>query len=114
MQSLLNPHGPAAAEIANLAWLLFAGGGAILALVVVLGLRAVFAPRPWLAKPWFVVAGGVVFPVAVLSALLVYTVRPMRAMGGADALPALEIEVTGLSAIRLRGGSRCARGAGRG
>ena len=95
MQSLLNPHGPAAAEIAHLAWLLFAGGGAILALVVVLAVQAVFAPRPWLAKPWFIVAGGVVFPVVVLSALLVYTVRPMRAMGGVDASPpALEIEVT--------------------
>jgi cytochrome c oxidase subunit 2 len=95
MQSLLNPHGPAAAEIATLAWLLFVGGGAILALVVVLGLQAVFAPRPWLAKRWFVVAGGVVFPVTVLCALLVYTVRPMRAMDYADARPpALEIEVT--------------------
>lgn len=95
MQSLLNPLGPAAGEIASLAWLLFAGGGAILALVVLLALQAVFAPRAWLARPWFVVAGGVVLPVAVLSALLVYTVRPMRAMGGADARPAaLEIEVT--------------------
>lgn len=94
MQSLLNPHGPAASEIAHLAWLLFAGGGAILALVVVLSLQAVLAPQPWLARPWVVVAGGVVLPVAVLSALLVYTVRPMRAMGGIDTLPALEIEVT--------------------
>ena len=95
VQSLLNPLGPAAVEIANLAWLLFIGGGVILALVVVLALQAVFAPRPWLARPWFVVAGGVVVPVAVLSALLVYTVQPMRAMGGADARPAaLEIEVT--------------------
>jgi cytochrome c oxidase subunit 2 len=95
VQSLLNPHGPAAAEIADLAWLLFVGGGAILVLIVVLALQAVLAPRAWLASPWIVVAGGVVFPVAVLSALLVFTVRPMRAMGGADARPpALEIEVT--------------------
>jgi cytochrome c oxidase subunit 2 len=95
VQSLLNPHGTAAAEIASLAWLLFVGGGAILALIVALTLQAVFAPRRWLAKAWFVVAGGVVFPVAVLSVLLVYTARSMRAIDHADAqTPGLEIEVT--------------------
>jgi len=63
--------------------------------IVALTLQAVFAPRRWLAKAWFVVAGGVVFPVAVLSVLLVYTARSMRAMDHADAqTPGLEIEVT--------------------
>lgn len=91
MQSVLNPQGPAAAGIAQLAWVLFIGGGAIFLLVLALTVQAILAPRAWLASKALVVAGGIVFPVVALSALLVYTTA---GMGGADARPAaLQIEV---------------------
>lgn len=75
MQSILSPHGPAAATIADMAWVLFAGGGAILILVLALTAYAVSADpsrRAWLAREWFVVAAGIAFPVVTLSALLLY------------------------------------------
>ena len=92
MQSTLSPHGPAAAEIAELSWVLFAGGGAILLLVVaaaVLALRG----RAWMAGEKFVIAAGVAFPIVVLSALLLYVyVIGERLHGAASAQ--LRIEVT--------------------
>ena len=97
MQSILSPHGPAASAIAEMAWVLFAGGAAIL--VLVLGLTAyALSARPdrrtWLARERFVMLAGIAFPVATLSALLLYIF-----VGGehlqAAAEPAVRIEVTG-------------------
>lgn len=62
------------------------GGGAIFLMVLMLGVQAIVAPRPWLASKALIVAGGIVFPVLALSALLVYTFRATTAMSGADAL----------------------------
>ena len=73
LQSALDPHGPEAAGIAEIAWVMTAGATAILLLVAVLAVLALRSPRPWLASPRFVVAGGVIFPLVVLSALLTYT-----------------------------------------
>jgi cytochrome c oxidase subunit II len=75
MQSMLSPHGPAASEIAELSWVLFAGGGAILVLVIaaiVYALGAGPQRRAWLARERFVIWAGVGFPVLTLSALLLY------------------------------------------
>jgi cytochrome c oxidase subunit II len=75
MQSTLSPHGPAASEIAGLAWVLFAGGGAILLLVLAATSWAIWAKparRGWLARGGFVAAAGIGFPVVALSALLVH------------------------------------------
>jgi cytochrome c oxidase subunit 2 len=97
MQSILTPHGPAATVIAEMAWVLFAGGGAIL--VLVLGLTAyALSARPdrraWLAHQGFVVAAGIAFPVVTLSALLLYV---FVAGGRLEAAvePAVRIEVVG-------------------
>jgi cytochrome c oxidase subunit 2 len=76
--------------VADIAWVMFAGGGAIFLLVVILGAHALVAPRRWLASESFVVAGGIVFPVVVLSVLLAYVVSPV-----AQAEPELRIEVVG-------------------
>ncbi|MDQ3025891.1 MAG: cytochrome c oxidase subunit II [Pseudomonadota bacterium] len=75
-QSVLDPQGPVAAAIAEIAWVLFAGGAVIFVLVMALTAWALFAPPPrraWLARRGFVVAGGIIFPVLVLATLLVYT-----------------------------------------
>jgi cytochrome c oxidase subunit 2 len=75
---------------------LFAGGAAIFLLVMALAGWALFGPphrRAWLARRSFVIAGGIAFPVAVLSALLVYSFLSTGPAG--DAEGALKIEVVG-------------------
>jgi cytochrome c oxidase subunit 2 len=93
MQSTLSPRGPTATEIAELSWVLFAGGGAILLLVV---LAIVFAAqgRTWLSGEKFVVAAGVAFPVVVLSALLLY-VHVIGERLHAEPAPEVRVEITG-------------------
>jgi cytochrome c oxidase subunit 2 len=93
IQSALAPHGPEAAGIAEIAWLLFGGGAALFALVIALAAYAVIRPRRWLARPELVVAGGIALPVVVLSALLLYTlyVSPRPTAGPVE----LRIEVVG-------------------
>jgi cytochrome c oxidase subunit 2 len=93
LQSALAPHGPEAASIAFLAWVLAAGAVAVLALVTALVVLALRSPRPWLARPAAIVAGGIALPGVVLLALLVYaSVAVPRTHAPAAAL---RIEVTG-------------------
>lgn len=69
--STLDPAGPAAGAVQLLWWIMLAGAAAIFALV--LGLLALaFFRRPAAASPraW-AVGGGIVFPMVVLTALLV-------------------------------------------
>ena len=97
IQSALHPHGPHAEAVNTLSWLLFYGAAAILVLVIVLAAYAIFAPperRAWASSLRFVIGGGIVFPVVLLSALLVYTFS----IGRSIATPppaALRIEVIG-------------------
>ena len=95
MQSALNPAGPTAALIAELAWVLFAGGALIFAGVMALAAYAVFSDkRSKLSPRALIVGGGIAFPVLVLSALLVYSlVRMSTLQAGGE--PALRIEVIG-------------------
>jgi cytochrome c oxidase subunit 2 len=83
IQSTLDPHGPEAAGIADITWVLLAGSAAIFALVLALTALALLAPRPWLAGKGLVVAGGIALPVAVLAALLVYTLMISPRLGAA-------------------------------
>ena len=98
IQSALHPRGPAAEAIAEIAWVLFSGGFAIFLLVLALAGWALWAPperRRWLSSRRSVVAGGIVLPVTVLTALLAHTVlfkSPERFVPGVDAL---RIEVIG-------------------
>ena len=76
-QSVLNPKGPDALELAHLSWLLFIGGTAILLFVVVVAALAIFGSpraRAAIASPNTVVWAGIAFPIVVLTALLVYGV----------------------------------------
>jgi cytochrome c oxidase subunit 2 len=92
MQSILSAHGPAATAIAELAWVLFAGGAAILVAVLALIAYAVSARPAWLAREGFIAAAGIAFPVLALSVLLAYVYAigsPNAAHSGAS----LKIEV---------------------
>jgi len=93
MQWILSPPGPAASEIAVLTWVLFAGGGAILALVAAAMVYSVWAKPAWLAQERFVVAAGIVFPIVALSVLLFY-VYIVGARLHPQAKPEIRIEIT--------------------
>lgn len=98
MQSALDPRGPEAQSVAAVGWAMFAGAAAILLLVMGLALYAVYgAPerRRRVRSRTFIVAGGVVFPVVTLSALLAYGVVSMRALRAAAPAHAATIEVIG-------------------
>jgi cytochrome c oxidase subunit 2 len=84
IQSALDPHGPEAAGIADITWVMLAGGAVVFVLVVVLTALALVAPRPWLASRVLVVAGGIAFPAVVLGALLVYTLMASPRLAAAQ------------------------------
>jgi cytochrome c oxidase subunit II len=94
--SALHPAGPEAQALADLMWVLFAGAAAILAVVVVLAAYAVYRRpdrRLRVGGTAIIVAGGLVLPVIMLSALLVYGVGLTRERR-ADASDALRIDIT--------------------
>jgi cytochrome c oxidase subunit 2 len=94
IQSALNPHGPEAAGIAEITWILVGGGAAIFALVLTLAALAVFGRRPWLASEAMIIGGGIALPVVVLSALLIHTLLAVPRLP-ARLTADLVIEVTG-------------------
>lgn len=96
VQSALHPHGPDAAVLAEIFWVLFIGGAVVFALVMAAAAWAAFGSRrpAWLGKTGLIVGGGVAFPVVVLFALLLYSLMRAGALS-AGAAPALRVEVTG-------------------
>lgn len=96
VQSVLGPSGPAAEQIAELWWLMFGVATAVVVIVTVLLLLAIFWPRqstPWGGTP-FIVVGGIVLPAVILVGLLIYTFSTMSALA-APSRDALTIEVIG-------------------
>lgn len=97
LQSVLAPHGPQAGQIATLAWVLFAFGTVILALVIAaiwLSMRGTPRIREALARERTIMLLGLALPVVTLSILLgsgVWLTRAQTAHTG----DALRIEVTG-------------------
>lgn len=98
-QSVLSPHGPLAADIASLAWLLFATALAVLVIVLaclLLALRGTPPLRSWLSGNGAIYLGGVALPVVVLSALLTLSLWITRESAGQRGPPAAaRVEVTG-------------------
>lgn len=97
-QSAFEPKGPHAQAIGELTWILFAGGGVIFILVILLALAALFGPpalRALLARRTLVIGGGIVFPLVTLSALLIYSLSTASALVRADEAAALRIHVVG-------------------
>lgn len=76
-QSVLNPKSGPALDLAHLSWLLFALSAFVLLVVLVaisLSLRGSGRVKAALGSHAAVVYGGIVFPIVVLTALLVYGV----------------------------------------
>lgn len=97
-QSVLDPQGNDSAQIAEIAWVLFAGGGLIFIAVMGLAGIALFgspAQRAPLGNKALIIGGGIVFPVVVLSALLIYAFTSPASAGRGGNSPAAQIEVTG-------------------
>ncbi|HKY50772.1 MAG TPA: cytochrome c oxidase subunit II [Candidatus Limnocylindria bacterium] len=99
--STLDPAGPYAARIADLAWLMT--GMSVLVVVLVaafLGIALVRRSRPeiWregrISDGAIIVGGGILLPALVLPLLWAVTLRDMRALTDAGSPPAVTIEIT--------------------
>jgi cytochrome c oxidase subunit 2 len=98
LQSAVDPKGRSAAEIAEIMWVLLAGGGALFAAVMGLAAVALFgseAQRKALAHPRLVLGGGILLPIVLLSALLVYAFAAGADWTDGGKPPQARIEVTG-------------------
>jgi cytochrome c oxidase subunit II len=97
-QSALDPQGPQAEAIALLWWVMAAGAALILLAVMLLALYAMYrghGQRLPLRANAFVIGGGVVFPLLVLVALLVFGSVVGGRMVTPTAEPPLRIALTG-------------------
>jgi cytochrome c oxidase subunit II len=99
--STLDPAGPYAARIADLAWLMTAMSVAVVAIVaVLLGIAIVRRSRPeiWregrISDSALIVGGGILLPALVLPLLWAVTLRDMRALTDASSPAAVTIEIT--------------------
>lgn len=95
---VLDPAGPFAASISTLSWILFAIGGAVLALVL-FALWAAFAGsdrlRARLGGTKVVWIAGIALPVVVLTALLIYGLTLTRTLRTPSAPSDMRVRVTG-------------------
>lgn len=98
VQSAVDPAGRGAAVVADLFWVMLAGAAVIWALVMAL---VVYATRTGHREHSVgqgmavVIGGGVVAPVIILSALLVWGLRMMPTLRVPDRTPALRVAVSG-------------------
>jgi cytochrome c oxidase subunit 2 len=99
--STLDPAGPYAARIADLAWLMTAMSVAVVAIVaVLLGIAIVRRSRPeiWregrISDTALIVGGGILLPALVLPVLWAVTLRDMRALTDDSSPAAVTIEIT--------------------
>ena len=96
IQSALVAAGPHASATATLTWIMFGGAAFILLLVVAFTALAIAGghSRNWMSNGAFVFGFGIAFPIAVLTALLIYGFVVSRQTLAHD--PAgLRIEVVG-------------------
>lgn len=96
-QSALNPAGAGAQSVATLFW--WMSGGALLIWAMVMGI-ALYATQ---AHPeehgirsarWLILGGGIIFPVVVLTALLIYGLMLMPQLSSSDDV-SLRVDVSG-------------------
>lgn len=98
MQSVLAPHGPEAAAIATLGWVMFAGAFLICLALVALVVAATRGGGGWrraIASERFVMATGIVLPIVVLAGLLTYGLVLTGGRLAAASADAVRIEVVG-------------------
>lgn len=97
IQSAMDPKGQQAAQIADIMWVLFAGGGLIFVVVMIAVGIALFgspAQRAVLGQRKLIIGGGILFPLVTLSALLVYSFSS-RAVQAHDGASVTRVVVTG-------------------
>jgi cytochrome c oxidase subunit 2 len=95
VQSVLHPASEGAQVMSTVAWVLFIGGALIFLAVMTLVVRAVLsAPRQIDGRRW-IIGGGLVLPVVVLSALLIYGLGVGAALSHGHAENALRVHVIG-------------------
>lgn len=97
LYSTLIPAGSASEIIAELSWWLFGGATLIWLIMAALFIYAYHKPWPHPRKKvaFLVIGGGVFFPIAVITVLIYFSLKPLPELverGGPDAL---KIEVTG-------------------
>lgn len=94
--SVLSPAGVEAAALNELSWVLFIGAALIfVGVMVLLGWTLRRRPRREVPTAWWVLGGGIVFPVVVLSALLLYGTARTAGLERTLAQPPLVVTVTG-------------------
>lgn len=93
--TMLDPAGLAAHTIAGVAWSLFVGSTLIFAGVMALLVVALRQRVGKVNMRWWIVGGGLVFPVVVLSILMVYTAVRSAQLTRAPPVDALVISVVG-------------------
>ncbi len=97
--STLDPRGPAAANIAELWWIMFFLGAAIFVLVLALLVYGLFAPRQQTADErsgnrW-ILAGGIAMPAVVLAVVFGFSIRSAALTASEAGSGAFTIEVIG-------------------
>ncbi|MCW5695584.1 MAG: cytochrome c oxidase subunit II [Bauldia sp.] len=92
-QAALDPAGPDAEAISTIAWVMF-GGAAIVFIVVLVAVAWALRARRAREGRGLIIAGGVVFPLVVLTALLVFGLTVSSRIN-AEPDDALTIRVTG-------------------
>lgn len=92
-QSALHPAGPDAAIITQLTWLLFGGGLVIFLGVMLLLALSLRGGRPAGTLLW-IAGGGIALPVAVLSALLLFSTWRSGQLSTRTSQDALHVSVT--------------------
>ena len=95
---VFDPAGPYAGSIATLSWVLIAMAVAVLGVVLAALWIALFGGASLKARlggPTMVWAGGIVFPVVVLSALLIYGLSLTRNLTAPVPADAMRVRITG-------------------
>ncbi|WP_309246660.1 cytochrome c oxidase subunit II [Ramlibacter montanisoli] len=95
MGGVMQAAGEAARSIETIAWVLFIGGGLILAGVMLLLARSLRRRAGTVNARLWVVGGGLVFPGAVLAALFAWTLPKTPSWKPVPAPGALVVRVTG-------------------
>ncbi|TWI67265.1 cytochrome c oxidase subunit 2 [Pseudoduganella lurida] len=93
LQSALSPAGPDAAVIHQLGWVMTVGATVILVAVMWLVFRALRARKPVRNRVW-IIGGGLVFPLVVLTALLLWSLVSTSRLTQPSSQDALRIAVT--------------------
>jgi cytochrome c oxidase subunit 2 len=81
--------------LAEVSWLLIGGTGAVFLITMALAAWSLRTHERRVSTAWWVVAGGLVFPITVLTALLIYSTWRTQGLDRPFAAPPMVIGVTG-------------------